>query len=64
MKVLKRCRKGKKMNTLENFYMQKYHQHEGLLIQEQIPPDENALFKIIIPAPTDAQARQDFDPKN
>jgi hypothetical protein len=61
MKILKRCRKGKKMNTLENFYMQKYQQ-EGLLIQEQIPPDENALFKIITPAPTDAQARQDIDP--
>jgi hypothetical protein len=62
MKVLKGCQKDKKMNTLENFYMQKYQQ-EGLLIQEQIPPDENTLFKIIIPAPTDAQARQDVDPK-
>ena len=61
MKVLKICRKGKKMNTLENFYMQKFQQ-EGLLIQEQVPPDENSLFKIIIPADTDAQARKDGDP--
>ena len=51
----------KKMNTLENFYMQKFQQ-EGFLIQEQMPPDENSLFKIIIPADTDAQARKDGDP--
>jgi hypothetical protein len=61
MKVLKRCKKGWKMNILENFYMQKYQQ-EGILIQEQIPPDENSLFKIIISTPSNAQARQDTDP--
>lgn len=62
MKVLKTCKKGWKMNILENFYIQK-HQQEGTLIQEQIPSDENLLFKIIIPPHSNAQARQDDDPQ-
>jgi hypothetical protein len=62
MKVLNRCKKGWKMNILENFYIQKYQQ-EGTLIQEQIPPVENSLFKIIIPMHSNAQARQDADPQ-
>jgi hypothetical protein len=48
MKPLQICRKGRKMNTLENFHMQKIQQ-EGTLIPEQSTGDENPLFRIIIP---------------
>jgi hypothetical protein len=36
------------MNATENFYIQIYRQ-QGLLIKEQIPGEENPLFKIITP---------------
>jgi hypothetical protein len=52
------CRKGKKMNTLENFYMQKL-QEEGTLIPEQNTGYKNPLFRIVIPPPPEEHKRQD-----
>jgi hypothetical protein len=63
MKLLKICKKGWRMNTLENFYMQK--QQDGKLIQKQIPGEENPLFRIIIPThPNAHEQRQDIDTPN
>ena len=46
--LLKTCKKGWRMNATENFYIQIYHE-QGLLINEQIPGEENPLFKFITP---------------
>jgi hypothetical protein len=59
MKLLKICKKGWRMNTLEKFYMQK-QQQDGTRIQKQIPGKENPLFRIIIPThPNAHEQRQD-----
>jgi hypothetical protein len=63
IKLLKLCKKGWRMNTLENFYMQK--QQYDILIQEQIPGEENPLFRIIISThPNEHEQKQDTDTPN
>jgi hypothetical protein len=48
LKPLHICRKGRKMNNLENFYVQKLQQ-EGTLIPEQNAGDENLLYRLALP---------------
>jgi hypothetical protein len=47
----------------KRIYIQKYQQ-EGTLIQEQVPGDENPLFKIIIPTRINTQAQYNTDTPN
>lgn len=48
MELIKSCKKGRHMNILENYYMQLF-QKQNLLIDEQIPLENNLLFKFITP---------------
>ena len=55
--LIKTCKKGWRMNTLENFYIQQFHQN-GSLIREQQQGEENLLFKIIKPPLVPAHAQK------
>ena len=46
MNLLHTCKKSKKMNTLEHFYIHKSH-GEGILIPEQHAGEKNRLFTLI-----------------
>jgi hypothetical protein len=48
MELIKSCKKGRHMNILENYNMQLFQKH-NLLIDEQIPLEDNPLFKFITP---------------
>jgi hypothetical protein len=45
MQLLKSCKKGQNMTTMENLYMQIFHT-QGVLIDEQYVTD-NRLFQLI-----------------
>ena len=61
MELLKICKKGWRMNVMENFYIQKYQQ-EDILTQEQNIGEENPLFKFIIHTQHNTHApKQDTD---
>ena len=55
MELLKICKKGWKMNTIENFCIQMYYQ-KGSLRNKQNPGEENPLFKFIIPTTCNTHA--------
>ena len=57
MTLIKTCKKGWRMNTLEKFYIQQFHQN-GSLIREQQQGEENLLFKIIKPPLVPAHAQK------
>ena len=46
MSLIRSCRKGSHMNTLENFYIQYYYQKD-ILIPEQQPGEHCILFNIV-----------------
>jgi hypothetical protein len=48
MELIKTCKKGWHMNATKNFYIQVYHK-QHILINEQVPVEENQLFRIITP---------------
>jgi hypothetical protein len=52
MTLLQTTRKGKRMNTLENYYIQHFY-HNYAIIQEQIHTGSKLLFQLI----NDAQSR-------
>jgi hypothetical protein len=43
MSLVQHASKGKRMNTLEQLHIQKYH-HKHQLITEQNPPENNPYF--------------------
>ena len=51
MELIKICKKGWRMNTTENFYIQVFHQ-QGLLINELYQGEETPLFRIFTPPAT------------
>jgi hypothetical protein len=51
MQMLKPCRKGTRMNTWENFYIEQFHGQNKLVTEQQVN-EINPLFEMAITLPT------------